>query len=98
MMQRIRRMGVMQMAKTSGVLYALLGVIIGVPVVLFMSTIAKTTSGIPGVPGVGSGVGIGTLVMMPVIYAVGGFVSGAVIAALYNLVAGWTGGIAIELE
>ncbi|HEX7546243.1 MAG TPA: hypothetical protein VF368_05920 [Gemmatimonadaceae bacterium] len=95
MMQRIRRMGVMQMAKTSGVLYALLGVIIGVPVVLFMSSVAKTTSGIPGV---GSGVGIGTLVMMPVIYGVGGFVSGAVIAALYNLVAGWTGGIAIELE
>jgi hypothetical protein len=33
-----------------------------------------------------------------VIYGVCGFIAGALMAALYNVVAGLTGGIAIELE
>jgi hypothetical protein len=95
MMQRIRRLHVMQMAKTTAALYLLLGVIIGVPVLLVMSAVAKTQ---PGMPSFGSGFGVGTIVAVPVMYGVAGFISGALIAALYNLVAGWTGGIGIELE
>jgi hypothetical protein len=95
MMQRIRRMDVMQMAKTSAALYLLLGLIIGVPVMFFMSTLAKTQ---PGLPAYWGGLGLTTIVVIPVIYGVCGFISGALIAALYNLVAGFTGGIAIELE
>jgi hypothetical protein len=51
MMQRIRRMGAMQMAKTLGALYLLLGLIIGVPLMFFMSTFAKTQ---PGPPHIGA--------------------------------------------
>jgi hypothetical protein len=95
MMQRIRRMDVMQMAKTSGTLYLLLGLIIGIPVMLFMAAFARTQTGFPGM---GSSLGLGGFVLIPVIYGICGFISGALIAVLYNLVAGWTGGIAIDLE
>lgn len=94
MMQRIRRMDVMQMAKTLGALYFLLGFIIGVPVLFFMSSVANTRSGITGF---GSGFGIGMIIAMPVIYGVIGFIGGALMAAVYNLVARWTGGIGIDL-
>lgn len=93
-MQRIRRMDVMQMAKTLGALYFLLGFIIGVPVLFFMSSVANTRSGMPGF---GNGFGIGMIIAMPVIYGVIGFIGGALMAAVYNLVARWTGGIGIDL-
>ncbi len=35
---------------------------------------------------------------MPVIYAVMGFVFGIIGSALYNLVAGWIGGIEVDVE
>jgi hypothetical protein len=95
MMQRIRRMDVMQMAKTLGALYFLLGLIIGVPVLLIMSSIPNTRSGIPGF---GNRFGIGMAIAIPIFYGVIGVIGGAVMAAVYNLVAGWTGGIGIDLE
>jgi len=73
-MQRIRRMDVTQMAKTLDALYFLLGFIISVPVLLFMSSVANTRSGLPGF---GSGFGIGMIIAMPVIYGVIGFIGGA---------------------
>jgi hypothetical protein len=36
-------------------------------------------------------------IAMPIIYAVMGVVGGAIGAALYNLVAGWVGGIEVEI-
>ena len=41
--------------------------------------------------------GIALAVMFPIIYAVGGFVGGIIAAALYNLVAKWTGGLEFEV-
>lgn len=95
MTQRIRRMGPMQMAKTLGALYLLLGLIIGVPIMFFMSTVAKTQ---PGLPSYWGGMGVATIVVIPVVYGACGFIGGAIMAALYNVVAGLTGGVEIDLE
>jgi hypothetical protein len=35
---------------------------------------------------------------LPIIYGVFGFISGLIVGALYNLIAGWTGGIEVELS
>jgi hypothetical protein len=35
---------------------------------------------------------------MPVLYGLFGILTGAVGAAIYNLVAGWIGGLEVELE
>lgn len=37
--------------------------------------------------------GIFFLVLIPFLYAAGGFIVGVLVAAVYNLIAGWTGGI-----
>jgi len=37
-------------------------------------------------------------IFMPIFYAVFGFIFGIISAAIYNLVAGWIGGIEVEVE
>ena len=88
MAQQIRRFSIGQSAKFLGVLYALFGLIF-VPFFLLV--------GMFGPEGTG---GFGTLFAlgMPVMYGVMGLVGGAIGAALYNLVAGWVGGIEVEFE
>ena len=44
----------------------------------------------------GAGLGMIWMLMMPVLYAIGGLLSGLIGAALYNLASGWVGGLAIE--
>jgi len=38
------------------------------------------------------------IVLFPVLYAVMGFIGGIIAAAIYNLIARWTGGIELTLE
>lgn len=44
------------------------------------------------------GMGIGFVIFLPVIYAVMGFVGGVVGAWVYNLLARWIGGFALEFD
>lgn len=46
----------------------------------------------------GFGFGIAALIVAPIMYFVVGFIGGVISAALYNLVAGWTGGVEITLS
>jgi hypothetical protein len=40
--------------------------------------------------------GLGFAIVLPIVYAAAGFVGGIIMAALYNLVARWTGGFEFE--
>jgi hypothetical protein len=42
--------------------------------------------------------GMGFAVCMPVLYGVLGFIGGVIMAALYNLIARWTGGLEFEVR
>ena len=42
--------------------------------------------------------GIGMVIAFPLIYACFGFIFGIIAAWLYNVVAGWTGGIEVEMQ
>jgi hypothetical protein len=77
------------------VLYALLGLIFAGLWLPFSQVMGR----MPGVSG-GAGMIMGAmaLVMFPVIYGAMAFIGGVVTALLYNLVAGWTGGVEITLE
>lgn len=44
------------------------------------------------------GAGVLLLVALPFLYAAGGFIGGIISAALYNLVASWTGGLEFEFK
>ena len=87
-MAEIKRFSIGQSAKFMGVLYLLFGLIF-VPFFLL--------AGAFGPDGFG---GFGTMfaIAMPLMYACMGVVGGAIGSALYNLVAGWVGGIEVELD
>jgi hypothetical protein len=87
--QRISRFSIGQSAKFLGVLYLLFGLLF-VPFFLLMGMFSPDGAGFP----------FGTIfaIAMPVMYGVFGVIGGAIFAVLYNLVAGWVGGIEVELE
>ena len=75
-----------------GVLYGILS-LIAVPFFLIVAIIgSKSGSPAPAV------FGIGFAIMLPVIYATVGFIGGIIAAAIYNLVAKWTGGLEFEVR
>ena len=87
--RRIRRVDPTQAAKLTGVLYGLMGLLFA-PIFFLISLAAPRGSGY--------GFGIGFAIVLPVLYAVIGAVFTFIGAALYNLVAGWVGGIEVEVE
>jgi hypothetical protein len=87
MSQQIRRFGIGQTAKVIGVLYALMGLIF-VPVFLVVAAFSPNEKGF----------GAGFALALPIIYGVMGFIFTAIGCAIYNLVAGWVGGVEVELD
>ena len=94
-MPRIKSVGVLSIAKISGIIYASIGLLF-IPLALVVG-LAGLASGQKG--GVLGGIGfLAMAILAPIFYGVLGFVSGAIGAFLYNLAAKWVGGIEIELE
>jgi len=75
-----------------GILYGIISLII-VPFFLLAALFGSRAGG------AGAAVfGLGFVIMLPVIYAVVGFIGGVISAFLYNLIAGWTGGFEFEVR
>ena len=91
-MTRVRRIGIGSMARMMAALYFFIGIVISLIMWLFGLMIPDdgTSSGMFAFGGM-------FLLVMPVIYAAIGVIMGAFIAGIYNMVAGWTGGLELEL-
>jgi hypothetical protein len=95
----LRRIGPWSCAKVSGVLYAAAGLLIGI----FFSLISLVAGSLAAAAGDDSGLfgalfGVGAIILLPIFYGAIGFVGGAIGAWLYNVVAGWVGGIEVEFD
>jgi len=75
-----------------GVLYGLLGLLF-IPFFLLAAVFGTKSGGTPAAFG-----GVFLAVLFPVFYAVGGFIGGIIAAAIYNVVAKWTGGLEFEVQ
>lgn len=86
--------------KVGGALYGLLGLVFGVFLALFSLLGAGIAASQVDEPGVllGALFGVGAVIFLPLFYGFFGFVGGIITAALYNLVAGWVGGVEMHLE
>jgi len=93
MIQRLRRIGIGQMAKLLGALYFALGILFAVIFGLAGSMMPTSELG-----GGATMFGTAFVIAIPFIYGVLGVVFGALIAWLYNIVASWTGGLELEFE
>lgn len=92
----VRRFGVLSVAKIMGVLYALIGLIVGAFISLFALVGAAFLSSNSGMGGGSVLFGVGAIILLPILYGVMGFIGGIITAALYNLLAGMIGGVEIE--
>jgi hypothetical protein len=100
----VKSVGVLSVGKVFACLYALLGLIVGGIFSLFALASALAGAAAGGAPpdaqhsgAVALLLGAGAIIIMPILYGLGGFVGGMIAAALYNVVAAITGGIEIEL-
>jgi hypothetical protein len=95
MIHRIQSVGVAQFAKVLGILYLFMGICFAVLFYLFSMAMP---GGSGTMPMLGIGRGIGVVLVMPLIYAFFGMLFGALFAWVYNMVAGWVGGIELDLQ
>lgn len=86
MQYRIRRFGIQSTALTVGILYFVLALLF-VPIFYFLAR-GGAAGALPPI----------MIVLIPFIYAVVGYIVAAIACWLYNIVAGWSGGIAFTLE
>ena len=92
----LKSISVRSAAKLAGLLYGLMGLIFGAIVSLFALlglSVAGNTEEQAGFL-----FGVGAVVIIPVFYGVAGYIGTAIATALFNLVAGWTGGLEIDIE
>ncbi|MGB8508449.1 MAG: hypothetical protein WCD76_08585 [Pyrinomonadaceae bacterium] len=98
----IKRVGVLSFAKMQSLIMAFLGVFIGVIYgLIFMVVGAAMFSQRGGGAGAGASslvIGVVMMIAVPIFYGVIGFIFGALSAFVYNVAAGFIGGIEMELE
>ncbi len=100
MTKRLTRIAPLKTGIVVGVLYALLG-LVAVPFLMLVGASAAAiarhgaSTGLPAPATLLFGVGA---LFLPIFYGVIGFLIGVIGAAIYNLVARWTGGIEFSVE
>ena len=92
MKKRLTRIAPLKAGIVLGILYGLFSLIIVPFFVLIMLASAKTGNPTPAF------MSLGFAVVLPVMYAFLGFIGGVIMAALYNLIASWTGGLEFEVK
>ena len=100
MTRRLTRIAPMPVAKIFGILYALFGLIFLPFFVIagLAGLFADGSNANAGAAGLMIGGMIAMAVIFPIMYGVMGFFGGLLVAAMYNLIARWVGGIEFEVE
>jgi hypothetical protein len=96
-MATLKRIGPGSAFKVGFAVYGILGLILGV-IFALISLLGGALA-----PGVQLGVfkmffGVGAIIMFPVCYGIIGGIGTVIIAVLYNLVAGWMGGLELDIS
>ena len=95
----LKSIGVMSAAKIVAVMYAVMGLIGGLMFAAIFSMIPLATQGPEAPPSwLAPMFGVGSILIMPVVYGVIGFCVGAIGAVIYNGLAGVIGGLELRLE
>jgi hypothetical protein len=93
----IKRVDPVSFAKITGTLYAILGLVAGA-IVSLVSMAGGFASNSASGAGFGAVIGVGAIVVLPILYGGCGFVATLIAAWLYNVVAGMVGGIELDLQ
>jgi hypothetical protein len=93
----INRIGALSLAKLSGTLYAIIGLIVGA---LFsvIGLAGAAAAGGDSAGMFGAMFGVGAIVVFPIIYGCMGFIASLIGAWLYNILAGMVGGVELDVS
>jgi hypothetical protein len=97
----IKRVGPLSVAKVAALLYAVLGLIFGgiFSLIALAGGFAAASQDGGGPAAVfGAVMGVGAVIILPLVYACMGFVGALLMTALYNIAAGIMGGITLDVE
>jgi hypothetical protein len=96
----LKRIDPFSVAKVAGIMYGLLGLLIGAIFALVSLFGAALGSAFDesGQAWIGGLFGVGAVIFLPILYGIFGFIGGLIISALYNVAAGMAGGVQVELE
>jgi hypothetical protein len=98
-MVQLKKIGIYSCAKVMGILYAAVGLIFGVFISLFSLALGSLAHNMGESGGFfGALFGVGSIIILPIFYGVLGFVAGAIMAWVYNMVAQSFGGVEMEFE
>ncbi len=98
MKKELSRIAPLRAGVVTGVLYGIMSLIF-VPFLLIAALFTSHRSAAAGPPSaLPAFFGLTFVVLMPVFYAIMGFIVGVLAAAVYNLVARWTGGLQFEVR
>ena len=101
-MATLKRVGPGSAFKIGLVTYAILGLAIGIFMAVFSMAVGNLgslgPSATPGARLFGFGMGLGAIIISPICYGLVGGIFGAIGAVIYNLVAGWVGGLEVDIS
>lgn len=93
----IKRVGAVSCAKVAAALYMILGLIVGGLVSLASMAGGMASDSMFGA-GLGTAIGIGAIIVLPLLYGCFGFIATLIGAWLYNAAASIVGGIEIDVQ
>lgn len=98
----VRRIGVVSLGRLMGGLYGSMGLIFGAifALISLLGAGLGATMSETGGPEAWMAplFGVGAVIFLPLFYGLMGFLMGMLTAALYNLIAGWLGGVELEVQ
>ena len=93
----IKRIGPMSIARLSGMLYAVLGLVLGA-IISLIALAGGFASDSEGAAQFGGFIGVAAVLVLPICYGLLGFVATLIAAWLYNVAAGVVGGIEVDIS
>lgn len=97
-LMKVKKIGVLSVAKIYGAIGAVIGLIIGFFIALFSILLGAFAGKMTGMSIAFAGLGVFAIIAVPIFYGLILFIAGAVGAWIYNIFAGWVGPVEIELE
>jgi hypothetical protein len=101
-MATVKRVGPGSAFKIGLVSYGIIGLLAGIVMALVSMVAGSVASlgnaAVPGARAFGLGMGFGAIIFFPILYGLLGGVFAALGAVIYNLVAGWVGGLEVDIS